>query len=1550
MTTKAPETTVNGPGIPAPGFRHSLPQIASVSRPTKIAQSKAAAKPDVAQAEHSTSDVEGVGKVVHIGSEVMDDSPEKQLLDALDDSAAAADAQEKMDTDDAQESKDTTTEEPLKDKSTTADDDKSKVEKSKENAEGKEDKPDTKEESVVIKTTPAKEKKQKGRKRKTQSPKKSPVGTVKPKTAASPKKAKVADNTSIIPAEDVNSSGDLESPKRQRKPKKFEDDLEAETPTKPVIEKPVKMKATPVVKADPELEAKYPVKWMVGDMVWAKVSSHPWWPCMVSYDPFTAVSTRISARRSREYHVQFFGDSAERGWIASGNLLEFKGREEFDTYVQDLYSKAKNNKDLHRLKKWYGVPSNRKKALDRGIEHAEQALPLNVEDRKAQYTFTYQIPKSKKDTHLKEISEDVKIIKEAGKTDQTKPAKKRKHDEVATPEKGKSASKKQKLDSEYGTAQVDSPVKGKSSGKRTSVQKLKLETEGSFEVFCQKEKENVLAEHPEFTDDMLLDYCRQQWCMMSKKQKCRYKSKYSDDNADTGDDMSSPGRRRRPSKKVIEAEEDNKAVEEVLSDKKPSSSPARSKPTKEDTPSRKAKASDKKQEVPVKKKGRPRKSEPAVEAPVLQASPVPEKVKPKVKLESKPAPVTGEEEGVAGEGPGVSVEAGNKESEKETDVKPSVIPAKRAKPKKSLTAESSSNGETDSGRSTPTIQPEPLRPIKRDEYEYEMEIFKLSSVGSQKKENLCQICEQTGELLECDGPCQGFFHCDCLGITKPTDGKFLCDECTNGVHTCFVCKKADQDTQRCSVAVCGKFYHSECLKEYPQTKIEGKGLTCPLHLCHTCFANNLKGTAAKSNGRLLRCVRCPTAYHVGDFCIAAGSINLTGFNIVCAKHFQPVASMKHHTHVNVGWCFSCNKGGTLLCCESCPAAYHAECLNIDFPTGSWYCNDCARGKRPLYGDIIWVKLGNYRWWPGEICHPRNVPLNIQEKAHQVGEFSVHFLGSHEYFWLHQGRVFSFQDGDKGTGGSSSNKGLAKHFIKGLKEATEGFKAVKDFRENREQLELAKESKKPAAFKMVKNNIPLGSVTIKKADLSELPRCDCKPDQENPCGRDSECLNGMMMYECHPALCPAGENCHNQFFTKRLYPPQQPYKTEGRGWGLKAMADIKKGAFVNEYVGDLVDEEECKRRLEKAHETGIHNFYMMTLDMDRIIDAGPKGNMSRFMNHSCDPNLETQKWYVNGDIRVGLFALRDIKEGEELTFNYNFDCLGNEQTKCQCGAENCSGYLGVRPKTQSAQLAEMKRKEAKHTKLKKKKKLLIKRKHDDDCFRCGEGGELVMCDRTSCPKSYHLRCLGLSKPPYGKWDCPWHHCDDCGKPAVSKCVECPNSYCQTHTEEQTQEFEGRIYCTEHEDLLDTLMESQSQTSAPSDDESVQDGEKSEKPTGKKDVSKNGKSKNGEKVKKDNGEVKEKKTKAETLPPKKRAKLQAESIMGKNENGDEKPASGGNNGEKVTSVGGKATKARRGSAKGEGGRKSSGLEETLAVAPMFDDDEEEEFGLVIDIPNF
>lgn len=93
------------------------------------------------------------------------------------------------------------------------------------------------------------------------------------------------------------------------------------------------------------------------------------------------------------------------------------------------------------------------------------------------------------------------------------------------------------------------------------------------------------------------------------------------------------------------------------------------------------------------------------------------------------------------------------------------------------------------------------------------------------------------------------------------------------------------------------------------------------------------------------------------------------------------------------------------------------------------------------------------------------------------------------------------------------------------------------------------------------NKPYGKVQIYTADISEIPKCNCKPTDENPCGFDSECLNRMLMFECHPQVCPAGEYCQNQCFTKRQYPETKIIKTDGKGWGLVAKRDIRKVCVV-----------------------------------------------------------------------------------------------------------------------------------------------------------------------------------------------------------------------------------------------------------------------------------------------------------------------------------------------------------------------------------------------------
>ncbi|XP_061595252.1 histone-lysine N-methyltransferase, H3 lysine-36 specific [Cololabis saira] len=664
------------------------------------------------------------------------------------------------------------------------------------------------------------------------------------------------------------------------------------------------------------------------------------------------------------------------------------------------------------------------------------------------------------------------------------------------------------------------------------------------------------------------------------------------------------------------------------------------------------------------------------------------------------------------------------------------------------------------------------------------------------KETICQVCEKTGELLLCEGQCCGAFHLPCISLAKAPKGKFVCPECKSGSHTCFVCKKRSLDVRRCMIPVCGKFYHGECITNYAATAPVNRGFRCSIHVCLTCFIAN-PNSSSISKGRLVRCVRCPVAYHATDLCMAAGSVVLSNNSIICPNHFTARRGVKNHEHVNVSWCFVCTEGGSLLCCESCPAAFHRECLNIEMPKGSWYCNDCKAGKKPRYKDILWVKVGRYRWWPAEVSHPKTIPDNIHRMRHDVGEFPVHFFGSNDYLWTYQARVFPYMDVDANSK-EKMGKGVDATYKKALEEAAVRFRELQAEKELRQLQEDRKNDRKPPPYKHIKVNRPIGKVQIFTADLSEIPRCNCKAADESPCGMDSECINRMLLYECHPQVCPAGERCLNQAFSKRQYSQVEIFRTLSRGWGLRCVHDIKKGQFVSEYVGEVIDEEECRSRIRHAQEHDICNFYMLTLDKDRIIDAGPKGNEARFMNHCCQPNCETQKWTVSGDTRVGLFALVDVSAGTELTFNYNLECLGNGKTVCKCGAPNCSGFLGVRPKNNPPS-DEKGRKLKRRGHGKKKKKVVLTKEREDECFSCGDGGQMVSCKRPGCPKVYHADCLNLTKRPAGRWECPWHQCDVCGKEAKSFCEMCPSSYCAQHREGLLfiSKLDGKLSCSEHD---------------------------------------------------------------------------------------------------------------------------------------------------------
>lgn len=153
--------------------------------------------------------------------------------------------------------------------------------------------------------------------------------------------------------------------------------------------------------------------------------------------------------------------------------------------------------------------------------------------------------------------------------------------------------------------------------------------------------------------------------------------------------------------------------------------------------------------------------------------------------------------------------------------------------------------------------------------------------------------------------------------------------------------------------------------------------------------------------------------------------------------------------------------------------------------------------------------------------------------------------------------------------------------------------------------------------------------------------------------------GYPIYECN-RRCRCPPTCRNRVVQKGRSVKLAIYRTEnGCGWGVKTLEKIKAGSFVVQYVGEVITSEEAEIRGKKYDAEG--RTYLFDLDFnlgdDNIytVDAAYYGNLSHFINHSCDPNLNIFNVYINcldpNLPQLSLFARRDINKGEQLTFDY-----------------------------------------------------------------------------------------------------------------------------------------------------------------------------------------------------------------------------------------------------------------------------------------------------------
>lgn len=144
------------------------------------------------------------------------------------------------------------------------------------------------------------------------------------------------------------------------------------------------------------------------------------------------------------------------------------------------------------------------------------------------------------------------------------------------------------------------------------------------------------------------------------------------------------------------------------------------------------------------------------------------------------------------------------------------------------------------------------------------------------------------------------------------------------------------------------------------------------------------------------------------------------------------------------------------------------------------------------------------------------------------------------------------------------------------------------------------------------------------------------------------------------------------------PPEFPYvqtsQSSIHNRGLFAAQDIPEEEYVIQYLGELLKKKVATARANDQHSLSLQEdvgaVYIFELDEKHDIDGNFDWNIARLANHSCSPNCEAQN--VEGEI--WLVALRDIKEGEELTFDYGYALEHWQDHPCLCGSDNCVGHI------------------------------------------------------------------------------------------------------------------------------------------------------------------------------------------------------------------------------------------------------------------------------------
>uniref|UniRef100_A0A8P4G695 Euchromatic histone-lysine N-methyltransferase 1a n=1 Tax=Dicentrarchus labrax TaxID=13489 RepID=A0A8P4G695_DICLA len=229
---------------------------------------------------------------------------------------------------------------------------------------------------------------------------------------------------------------------------------------------------------------------------------------------------------------------------------------------------------------------------------------------------------------------------------------------------------------------------------------------------------------------------------------------------------------------------------------------------------------------------------------------------------------------------------------------------------------------------------------------------------------------------------------------------------------------------------------------------------------------------------------------------------------------------------------------------------------------------------------------------------------------------------------------------------------------------------------------------PENFKYIPDNCVTSPLNIDK-DITHLQHCSCTDDCSSStcvCGQlslrcwyDSEgrlpldfCQREPpVLFECNHA-CSCWRTCRNRVVQNGMRARLQVFRTQKMGWGVRAMQDIPQGTFICEYVGEIITDAEADKR--------ENDSFLFTLDNKvgdvHCIDARLFGNIGRFINHLCEPNvLAVRVFTMHQDLRfprIAFFSSRPIKAGDQIGFDYgdHYWRVKSKFFSCHCGSLKC----------------------------------------------------------------------------------------------------------------------------------------------------------------------------------------------------------------------------------------------------------------------------------------